>query len=276
MTGLGAPAPSATPTTPLSPVYGPVSSWRLGRSLGIDPIGAVSTCSFDCVYCQLGEIEVKTFARRVFVPTEDIAQALAQVPDWEAVDVVTVSGSGEPTLALNLGEILAIAHDLSQRPTVVLTNSTLLGDAQVQRDLAHADRVMAKWDAPSAAALQRISRPVAPLEREALWQDLCAFRQTYAGRLDIQTMVLSPWSAGEVTDYCDRMIALAPHEIQLNTPTRPRPLVHQLDARGNHAPGDRPYATRSLRQVDAAILAQLARHIQDTVQVPVRCAPRPA
>lgn len=274
MTVLDSPSLASTPAPPLSPVYGPVQSWRLGRSLGIDPIGAVSTCSFDCVYCQLGEIEVKTLDRRVFVPTADIAQALAQVPDWDAVDVVTVSGSGEPTLALNLGEILAIAHDIGHRPTVVLTNSTLLGDASVQRDLAHADRVMAKWDAPSAAALRRISRPVAPLDREALWQNLDNFRQTYAGCLDIQTMVLAPWSAAEVADYCDRMIALAPHEIQLNTPTRPRPLVHQLDARGNHAPGDRPYATRSLRQVDAAVLAQLAHQIQDAVQVPVRCAPR--
>lgn len=274
MTVLDSPSQSAIPASTLSPVYGPVQSWRLGRSLGIDPIGAVSTCSFDCVYCQLGEIEVKTVERRVFVPTADIAQALAQVPDWDAVDVVTVSGSGEPTLALNLGEILAIAHDIGQRPTVVLTNSTLLGDAQVQRELAQADRVMAKWDAPSDQALRRISRPVVPLDREALWQDLCAFRQTYDGCLDVQTMVLAPWSAAEVADYCDRMIALAPHEIQLNTPTRPRPLVHQLDARGNHAPGDRPYATRSLRQVDAAILAQLARHIEATVRVPVRCAPR--
>ncbi|MGK7944070.1 MAG: radical SAM protein, partial [Microcystaceae cyanobacterium] len=36
-------------------VYGPVTSWRYGRSLGIDPIGSLSTCSFNCVYCQLGE-----------------------------------------------------------------------------------------------------------------------------------------------------------------------------------------------------------------------------
>ncbi|MEK6624776.1 MAG: radical SAM protein, partial [Bdellovibrionota bacterium] len=33
-------------------VYGPVKSWRFGQSLGIDPIFHVSTCSFNCIYCQ--------------------------------------------------------------------------------------------------------------------------------------------------------------------------------------------------------------------------------
>jgi len=37
-------------------VYGPVSSWRLGSSLGIDPISdKEKICSFNCIYCQLGE-----------------------------------------------------------------------------------------------------------------------------------------------------------------------------------------------------------------------------
>lgn len=47
-------------------VYGPVFSWRYGNSLGIDPIGQTSTCSFNCVYCQLGEIEQITRDRRLF------------------------------------------------------------------------------------------------------------------------------------------------------------------------------------------------------------------
>lgn len=34
-------------------VYGPVPSRRLGRSLGVDAL-TFKSCSFDCVYCQLG------------------------------------------------------------------------------------------------------------------------------------------------------------------------------------------------------------------------------
>jgi wyosine [tRNA(Phe)-imidazoG37] synthetase (radical SAM superfamily) len=47
-------------------VYAPVASWRFGSSLGIDPIGLVSTCSFNCAYCQLGEIEQKNRATKNF------------------------------------------------------------------------------------------------------------------------------------------------------------------------------------------------------------------
>ena len=74
--------------TPTAAVYGPVQSWRFGRwrsllehkSLGIDPIGAVSTCSFNCVYCQLGEIQVSSCDRRIFVPTAQIRQELESLP----------------------------------------------------------------------------------------------------------------------------------------------------------------------------------------------------
>lgn len=37
-------------------IYGPVSSWRLGKSLGVDVISSdKKICNFDCVYCQLGQ-----------------------------------------------------------------------------------------------------------------------------------------------------------------------------------------------------------------------------
>ena len=42
---------------PVSTVYGPIPSWRVGESLGIDLIRDNSVCSFNCVYCQLGYIQ---------------------------------------------------------------------------------------------------------------------------------------------------------------------------------------------------------------------------
>ena len=45
-------------------IYGPVPSWRLGNSLGVDlievPEGYDKVCSFNCVYCQLGHKVLKT------------------------------------------------------------------------------------------------------------------------------------------------------------------------------------------------------------------------
>ena len=110
----------STKSSAFTSVYGPVSSWRFGRSLGIDPIGPSSTCSFNCVYCQLGEIQNHTALRQVLISTEQILEDLEKFAPWD-VDVVTLSGSGEPTLALNLREILAAVKETTGRTTVVFT-----------------------------------------------------------------------------------------------------------------------------------------------------------
>ncbi|MDH7486148.1 MAG: hypothetical protein QHJ81_07700 [Anaerolineae bacterium] len=78
-------------------VYGPVPSWRLGRSLGIDPVSTQGkTCSFDCIYCQLGRTVHPLTTRQRFVEPEALRRQLAQVGNVP-VDTVTFSGVGEPT-----------------------------------------------------------------------------------------------------------------------------------------------------------------------------------
>ena len=58
-------------------IYGPVPSWRLGSSLGIDPLSdRKKICSFDCIYCQLGKTRVRTKKRKVFIPTEKIIEEI--------------------------------------------------------------------------------------------------------------------------------------------------------------------------------------------------------
>lgn len=254
-------------------VYGPVRSWRYGRSLGVDPIGAISTCSFSCVYCQLGAIERWVGDRRIYVPTDRIQQDLQDFAPWE-VDVVTLSGSGEPTLAANLAEILTMIKSLTQCSTVVLTNGAHLGDRAVQEALGLADRVAVKLDAVNSDAWQRINRPVPGLQLAAVWEGILAFRQDYSGHLDVQTMILKPWSKNEETTYLDWMRQLQPHEIQLNTPTRPKPLKHELDARGNH-PADvpmemLPYDVRQLRPVEPTVLAAMGDRILQATGIAVR------
>ncbi len=254
-----------------SSVYGPVKSWRYGRSLGIDPIGPVSTCSFDCVYCQLGEIEHKSSDRQIFISTSQILQDLAAFQPWD-VDVITLSGSGEPTLALNLGEILALTKSLTGKPVGVLTNGSLLNDPRVRAELAIADQVAVKMDAITSDLLRRVNRPVSGIDLMTQRDGLKTFRQTYSGQLAIQTMLLTPWSEADQQEYIAQMCDLVPHEIQLNTPTRPRPLTHQLDARGNHHAGDRPYAIRQLKPVSLHVLAALGDRIQRETSIPVKVA----
>ena len=181
-------------------VYGLVKSWRFGRSLGIDPIGIISTCSFNCVYCQLGNIQHQTTQRQMFIPTSQIiselqAIALRQIP----LDVVTFSGSGEPTLALNLAEILTATKEIFKEPAVVLTkvltNSTLLGDKLVRQALSIADIVAVKMDAVSSNKLQQINRPLETIDLPNIIEGITQFRQEYQGRMAIQT-VTGDWGLG--------------------------------------------------------------------------------
>lgn len=202
-------------------VYGSVQSWRFGRSLGIDPIGLTSTCSFNCVYCQLGTIEQQQIQRQVFVPTQQIQQNLQAFAPWE-VDVVTLSGSGKPTLAANLGEILTVAKLLTAKPVGVLTNGSLLQNRSVRAELAIADFVAVKIDTVSEEQLQAINRPINSITLDRIWLGLHQFRQVYRGSLAIQTMLLSPWRDRDQLDYIAHLQALYPEEVQLDTPTRPK------------------------------------------------------
>jgi len=249
-------------------VYGPVLSWRYGRSLGIDPIGPISTCSFNCVYCQLGEIEYQCCDRQVFIATDYIQQDLQSFSPWDT-DVITISGSGEPTLALNLGEILTMVKTLTGKPVGVLSNGSLLSDAAVQVDLAIADFVAIKLDSLDLDQLHRINRPVSEFDLLRLRASLHQFRQIYSGHLAIQTMMLSPWDTSQQVDYILLMQSLLPNEIQLNKPARPRPLERQLEARGNHSLQASDTA-RALRCVDMEVLYEFGNRIQSTTGIPVR------
>lgn len=265
---------SVTALQAFKTVYGPVKSWRYGQSLGIDPIGPVSTCSFNCIYCQLGEIERLSGDRQVFIPTAQILQELQGYAPWD-VDVITLSGSGEPTLALNLGEILRGIKQLTPTPTLVLTNATLLNDPQLRAELALADKVAVKLDGFWGDRLQRINRPIASVTLDRVLGGIEAFRQAYRGELSVQTMVITPWNSATLNQYVSILRQIQPQTVQLNTPTRPKPLQRELDGRGNHTGepfGDHPVT--HLKCVEPAILENLADTIHQATQIPCCCAPQ--
>jgi wyosine [tRNA(Phe)-imidazoG37] synthetase (radical SAM superfamily) len=216
-----------------STVYGPVRSWRLGTSLGIDLLFIDSICSFDCVYCQLGRINRLTTRREIFVPTEQVISDLKAAGPPE-VDAVTFSGNGEPTLALNLGEVIREIKSRVKAPIVVLTNSSLLGDPAVRRDLMGADKVFCKLDAVSNDALRRIDRPAVNMDIDEIAANIRRFREEFDGEIAIQTMLLSVPAESEIARYAKLVRDIAPDEIQLNAPTRPIPLSWDLENRGNH------------------------------------------
>ncbi len=201
-------------------LYGPVSSWRLGRSLGIDPISArEKICTFDCVYCQLGRTRVLMKERRIFIPLEDLLREVMGLPKI-AIDYITFSGAGEPTLAANLGEMIRGIKKVRPEKIAVITNASLLSRDDVRRDLLRADFILAKLDASSSPLFKKMNRPLEGICFKEVVQGLKDLRSIYKGRLALQMM----FGPGNVR-YASRMAALAqeicPDEIQMNTPLRP-------------------------------------------------------
>ena len=85
-------------------IFGPVPSRRLGRSLGADLV-PFKTCTYDCIYCQLGRTTNKTTQRKEWVPSDVVIDQLKRKLDCKP-DYITLSGSGEPTLFLRLEELI--------------------------------------------------------------------------------------------------------------------------------------------------------------------------
>ncbi len=206
-------------------IYGPVYSWRMGMSLGIDPISTNSRiCNYNCTYCQLGQAvgAVCTGERRIFIATGDIVTEIKTLDTGVAIDHLTFSGNGEPTLALNLGEMLRAVRAVRPEKTAVITNGTLLGRGDVQADLAGADLVLVKLDAADEAVFQAVNRPAPGLTLKGVVAGIKAFRHTFKGRFALQMMLI-----GKNKEQAPGMARLAREigadEVQLNTPLRPNP-----------------------------------------------------
>lgn len=181
------------------------------------------TCSFDCIYCQLGRTARRLTVRAEFVALSALEREL-EAARKVAADYVTFSGMGEPTLASNLGDALRLARDVLGLPTAVLTNSSLMTREDVRRDLTCADMVVAKLDAPDERLFRRINRPLAPFSLAEIVEAIALFRAAYTGKLALQIMFVEANrdAAGSMAAIAGK---LSPDEVQINTPLRPCPVT---------------------------------------------------
>jgi len=200
-------------------IYGPVSSWRLGRSLGFDILSpGGKTCSFDCTYCELGATVHPLTERREFVKLAELKRELQEVKSIEA-DYATFAGGGEPTLASNLGEAISIVKLALGLPVAVLTNSSLMNKDDVRRDLALADLVIAKVDAPNEKIFKTVNKPFRGQTLSQILESIRRFRSEYKGKLAIQMMFVDA-NKGCAEEMAIIARELSPDEVQINTPLR--------------------------------------------------------
>ena len=226
-------------------VYGPVPSRRLGLSLGINII-PFKTCTLDCIYCQCGKTTKKTLERRSFFPINDIIAAVrsaiqgrsqgvedsgipVRTPEPldpgtpEPISFLTFSGEGEPTLNQDIGRIIRRLKREFSIPVAVITNSTLLTDPQVRRDLYAADLVVPSLDAADQRNFARVDRCHRDLRAEDIIEGLKLFRRGFRGKIWLETMLVKG-----INDSVEHVVALRkaaweirPDRVQLNTVVRP-------------------------------------------------------
>jgi len=204
-------------------VYGPVASRRLGRSLGIDLV-PFKTCSYDCVYCQLGRTTNQTTERREYVPVDGVLDELAgRLRLGPRPDFIGLAGSGEPTLHSRIEELIGGIKRLTDIPVAVLTNGSMLWVPEVRSALAGADLVMPSLDAGTQETFVRVNRPHREISFEKMVEGLVAFADHFEGKIWLEVFVL-----GGVTDRPDEIARIAsiagavrPDRVQLNTVSRP-------------------------------------------------------
>ncbi len=209
-----------TPAT-FKHLYGPVYSWRIGMSLGIDPL-AVNTkyCNFACSYCQLGVASEYGVERRIFVSPSELMAEIKDLPEECQFDYFTFSGNGEPTLAANLGDLIKAVRMTRPARVAVITNAALIMRKNVQADLSLADLVLMKLDAADENFFQCVNAPEQGVVFSQVIAGIKEFRRIYKGKLALQLMFVETNKA-----QADRLACIAQEigadEVQLNTPLRP-------------------------------------------------------
>ncbi|HAF96372.1 MAG: hypothetical protein A2021_00680 [Elusimicrobia bacterium GWF2_52_66] len=199
--------------------YGPVGSWRLGVSLGIDPISRPEKiCDFNCVYCQLGDCAPVHPERAVYVQPQALGAELSALK--APADYLTFSGRGEPTLAANLKELLLECGRLRPEKTALITNASMMCSEKIREDLTAFDFVIAKLDAPNNELFRKINRPGPRICFDEIIKGLVPFSKGRRNRLAIQTMLIDRNKA-YTRDFAALYTMISPDEVQLNTPLRP-------------------------------------------------------
>jgi len=206
--------------------FGPVPSRRLGRSLGINNIPP-KTCTYACVYCQLGRTIKMTDRRRAFYAPEKLQQDVKQKVEavhnvGERIDYLTFVPDGETTLDSNLGREIELLKPLGIR-VAVITNSSLIWQNEVLASLLLADLVSLKVDSVREDVWRRVDRPHRRLPFGLILEGTLQFARIFRGQLITETMLVSGVNDDEeqLQELAEFLAELKPTQAYISIPTRP-------------------------------------------------------
>ena len=205
-------------------LFGPVPSRRLGVSLGIDLV-PLKTCSYNCIYCECGRTTDLTIERKEYAPTDEV---IGELDDYlstaPALDYITFSGSGEPTLHDGIGRI---SHHIKTRfpgyRLALLTNGSLFCDPGLRNEVLEIDVIIPSLDAVSPHIFRKINHPHGALSIEHIIEGLVALREVYSGEIWLEIFIVPGLNdtAEEIDLFRDAIAKIRPERVQLNSLDRP-------------------------------------------------------
>ena len=173
-------------------VFGPVPSRRLGISLGVDLVVSKS-CNLNCIFCECGATKKIQLERQRFKDMNEILEEISTVLKDIKPDYITFSGSGEPTLSLDLGNISkAIKEDLKYQGKICLiTNSLLLADENLIKELEYIDLIVPTLNTLTQDIFEKIVRPDYRTSVEEIRKGFINLNKSnYKGKIWIEIFIL--------------------------------------------------------------------------------------
>ena len=191
-------------------IFGPVSSRRLGVSLGVNLLPQHGKlCDFDCIYCECGWNSQHREDNRL-PSSEEVASALegrlkAFAEEGKPLDTITFSGNGEPTLHPDFPEIIDNTLRLRDKycpkaKVSVLSNATMIWKPRVREALLKVDNPILKLDSPDIEVVRSVNTLLRQLSKEWRLSKAISYCRPYFSRVqDMICWILNGCGGGTVS-----------------------------------------------------------------------------
>jgi len=202
-------------------IYGPYRSWRMGQTLGVDPIcRQPKVCNMKCVYCRLGCGGIMITERGRFVDESRVLDEAREVLEKDAVDIVEFRGTGEPFLAKNLQDIVRTLRTLTDAPFSVITNGSMLCREDVQEELENFDFVVVKFDSFDETSMRQVNRPHVSVSFDRIVSSIRKAVEDHEANVILQVMMFkgNVAYAGKIADLVRE---IGPVRVFISTPQCP-------------------------------------------------------
>ncbi|BDL81176.1 radical SAM protein [Campylobacter jejuni] len=179
-------------------LFGPVSSRRFGRSLGIDLSPSKKQCNFDCVYCELDPKKAQEKQDEIISIDKIISEVKVVLEKNVEFDFLTLTANGEPSLYPHLNElILSLRSIAKDKKLLILSNGTAVLDEDKFNALLKLDVVKFSLDSAVAKTFYRIDRALKNIDLEKMIEKMADFRARFNGDLIMEILVVKDLNDNE-------------------------------------------------------------------------------